>query len=249
MPGRSKKRAEGLLAVCSGARITTVHLESPLGSFAHPPVATIRSIAPDSRREGRVRIRASDGRAWAVAVETLAALPGLREGVPVEESVAQTLDAASQLLMLQDRAIGMLARARRSRLELERRLRRVADAPDQIQHVLDRLSAIGLLDDESVARAEAASRFRRGEGRRKVQQRLAAKGIDRRTAEQVLGEVMEEEAVDEHALCAEAAERRQRALQSHPPEVQRRRLMAYLQRRGFTGETIGRVMRALPRSA
>lgn len=196
-----------------------------------------------------MRIRAGDGRAWVVAAETVAELPGLREGAPVDDSIAQTLDTAAQLLMLQDRAIGMLARARRSRLELERRLRRVADAPEHIRRVLDRLAASGLLDDESVARAEAASRFRRGEGRRKVQQRLAAKGIDRRTVEQVLGEVMEEEAVDELALCREAAERRQRSLHSLPPEVQRRRLMAYLQRRGFTGETIGRVMRALPRSA
>lgn len=235
--------------MCSGARITTVHLESPLGSFASQPVPTIKSIAPDSRREGRVRIRASDGRTWVVTAETLAEHPGLREGAPVDGSVAQALAAAAQLLMLQDRAIAMLARARRSRLELERRLRRLADAPEHIQRVLDRLADSGLLDDESVARAEAASRFRRGEGRRKVQQRLAAKGIDRRTAEQVLGEVMEEEAVDELALCTEAAERRQRALHSLPPAVQRRRLMAYLQRRGFSGDTIGRVMRALPRSA
>ncbi len=210
-----------------------------------PP--TIRSVTPDSRRDGRVRVRATDGRAWSVDIDTVGSHPALREGGVLDERLVGVLDAASQLLTLQDRAIGMLARARRSRRELVQRLRRVVDAPELIERVLTRLAALGVLDDAAVARAEAASRFRRGEGRRKIQQRLAAKGIDRQTAEQVLGEVIEDEAVDEEALCRAAAERRLRSLQGVEPDARRRRLSAFLQRRGFSGDMIGRVLRSLPR--
>jgi regulatory protein len=191
----------------------------------------------------------ADGRAWLVDADAVGALPGLRAGTALDGEAVAQLATAHRAVAVYDRALGALARARRTRRELARRLQMFEPDADLIEQALARLEARGLLDDAVVARAEAVSRFQRGEGTGKIRQALLRKGVNRGVVDDVLRAVAGEEAIDEMALCRAAAEKRLRALRGYGPEVQRRRLTGFLLRRGFDGHRVADVVRQLLHNA
>ena len=207
----------------------------------------LAQVREHPRKPGRYRVRLADTRTFLVDAATVGSLPALREGVALDEREIVALEQAHAYTASLDRALAALGRARRSRRELARRLAQHEPDADLVARVLDRLEALGLLDDAAVARAEAASRFQRGEGAGRVRQALLRKGIERAAVEEAIREVTHEEAVDEVALCLAAAERRLRTLRNLAPEVQRRRLTGYLMRRGFGGAAVHDVVRRLLR--
>jgi regulatory protein len=204
-------------------------------------LATVRELP---RKPGRYRVRLADERCWLVDAEAIGALPSLAQGTPLASSHITALEGAHGYVATLDRALGLLARSRRTRRELQQRLQRVQPDPAVRERVLERLETLGVLDDAIAARAEAEARFRRGEGSGRVRQVLRRKGVDAGVVEQVLRDAVEDEPVDDAARCLAAAERRARALRSHPSEVQRRRLTAWLLRRGFAGAHVSAAVRA-----
>src|SRR3954452_237502 len=111
-------------------------------------------------------------------------------------------------LDVHDRALSLLAVRARSRSELERRLNSAGFERDEISETLDRLTAVGLVDDESFARAFAEHAVaRRGEGRRAVESALFAKGVARDTIELVVSEVTEEQGGESERALALARTR------------------------------------------
>jgi len=117
------------------------------------------------------------------------------------------------------------------------------------RELVPELAALGLLDDAAVAEAEVAARLRRGEGPARVRQALARKGVERTLVDATLREVGAAEAIDERESCRAAAEKRLRSLRSLPALVQRRRLTAFLARRGFGAGVVHDVVRELLRGA
>ena len=87
------------------------------------------------------------------------------------------------------------------------------------------------------------SRLRRGEAPAKVRQVLRRKGVERRRVNEAVSAAISEDGFDELASCRALAEKRVRALGAEEPVVLRRRLVAFLQRRGFGGSVIGQVLR------
>lgn len=162
------------------------------------------------------------------------------------DALARFLRAAS-VTALVDRALNAMARGRRTRRELELRLRRHEPDPRLIAEALDRLEASGVLSDAEVARAEAASRLRRGEAPARVRQMLRRKGVDHRRTEDAISEAVVEDGFDELGACRTQAEKRWRSLAALDPTVARRRLTAYLMRRGFSGRAIRQVLDELTR--
>jgi regulatory protein len=152
------------------------------------------------------------------------------------------LSRESAITDLSDRAVNALARGRKTRRELEIRLRRVRPDASLIAEALDRLTAIGVLSDEDVAHAEAAARLRRGEAPAKVRQMLRRKGVEGRMVNEAVGAAIIEDGFDELASCRSMAEKRLRALRGKEPAVLRRRLVGFLQRRGFGGSIIGQIV-------
>lgn len=147
---------------------------------------------------------------------------------------------------LMDRALAALARSRRTRRELEVRLRKREAPPPLITAALDRLEAAGILSDAAVASAEARARLRRGDAPALVSQRLRRKGIDPETLADALSDAIDEaaeEGTDEATACRVLAEKRVRTLQSLPKEVAERRLMGFLMRRGYGGALARRTAR------
>ena len=98
---------------------------------------------------------------------------------------------------------------------------------------MERLEATGLVDDERFAHAVADHQTQnRLAGRRAVISALMAKGVDRETADAVVGSDG-----DEEHRALELAERRAARLRGLSPEVALRRLTDFLIRRGHAPAT------------
>jgi regulatory protein len=136
-------------------------------------------------------------------------------------------------LDVHDRALGLLAVRARSRNELERRLRSAGFEQEEISETLDRLSAVGLVDDEAFARAFAEHAVgTRGEGRWAVESALIARGVSRETIDVVVSEVTEERG-DESDRALALARSRLGRLGRGDPAAAYRKLFSFLARRGY----------------
>jgi regulatory protein len=81
-----------------------------------------------------------------------------------------------------------------------------------------------------------------GHSKRRVQQELFKRGVEREAIDGVVEEVFVDEAVDETELVEQAARKKLRTLERLDPAVRRRRLYAFLARRGYQGDAIRAVM-------
>jgi regulatory protein len=141
-------------------------------------------------------------------------------------------------------ALALIERARRTRVELERKLKEKAFTALVIAEVLDRLVEVGLVDDVEYARAWLAGRWgRRPSGWRRLQQELRGKGIadaDIVRARELLSE--RGGAPDEVTSAAKLVAQARRRYAKLEPRVQRQRLYALLARHGYDGDTIRRAL-------
>jgi len=132
----------------------------------------------------------------------------------------------------------------RSRFELEQILRRKGVPPEVGAPVLDRLTAVGLVDDAAFARAFVESRQRsRPRGKWGLSAELRKRGIAPDVIDLVLVEREGEEDPVEAARRAVAA--KLRTLAGKPPALVRQRAEQFLLRRGFDYETIREALRGL----
>jgi regulatory protein len=163
--------------------------------------------------------------------------PVRRAGGKLDDRTATSEEAAhsAALWLLESRA--------RTRLELEQRLSRRGFAADAIERALDRLSAVGLVDDETFARELASSRVEQGVDAPMIVVELKDRGVDPDLAARVAGESAPHG--DRAERCRELAEARLAKLQGLRPEVQYRRLAAYLVRRGYPGDLVEPVVSEL----
>lgn len=125
----------------------------------------------------------------------------------------------------------MLERKARSRSELEQALAKKGVPDDVGTAVLDRFTEVGLIDDAALAESIAGAQHReRGLARRAVAQKLRQRGFD---AEAVTDAVAGIDGDDERRRAEALVAKKLRSLQSLPPEVQTRRLVGLLARKGY----------------
>jgi SOS response regulatory protein OraA/RecX len=101
---------------------------------------------------------------------------------------------------------------------------------------IERLEGLGLINDVDLA-SDLVDRYaqRQGLGRHAVAQKMR----ERRIAPEVIAHALSAVSdADEQGRLLEVARDRARALRSLAPDVAKRRLAAYLQRRGFRGNDI-----------
>ena len=223
-------------------------MSSPSAFFVPTPEpgsgpGTVKNVLESSRRPGRFVVTLADGRLFTVAIGALSETGATRAGVELDAEAVAYLSRESLITDLGDRAVNALARGRKTRRELEIRLRRLQPDAALIAEALDRLAAIGVLSDAQVAHAEAAARLRRGEAPAMVRHVLRRKGVEGRMVNEAVSAAISEDGFDELAACRALAEKRVRAFGAKEPAVVRRRLVAFLQRRGFGGSVIGAVLR------
>jgi regulatory protein len=145
------------------------------------------------------------------------------------ESVARTI------------ALRMLDRQPRTRLELERAMARRDVPPDVAAAVLDRFTEVGLVDDEAFAQAWVDSRHRgRGLAKRALSAELRRRGVEETVLREAVSTVSDD---DERAAAVALVERKLRTMSNVSRDVQMRRLVGMLGRKGFGSATAMSVVR------
>lgn len=141
-------------------------------------------------------------------------------------------------------ALKLLERTRRTRRDLERRLKEKDFDAATIAATLDRLAEVGLVDDVEFARAWLAGRWgRRPSGWRRLEQELRGKGVSQQDAGKAR-ELLSERggAPDEVESAAKLVAQARRRYAKLEPQAQRQRLYALLARRGYDGDVIRRAL-------
>ncbi len=134
-------------------------------------------------------------------------------------------------------ALKQLAIRARTTHEVRQALRRRGYAPQEIAAVVARLTAARYLDDADFARTWVTTRARRGAAApARLVHELRTKGIAPGEIAAALNALQAE--WDPAEAAAEAAKRKLKSLQGLPAPVARRRLAAFLDRRGFSPEII-----------
>jgi regulatory protein len=143
-----------------------------------------------------------------------------------------------------ERALDMLEARTRGVVELRRLLLRKGEPEAEVDETIQRLQQNGLLDDPNYARQFARSKaLDAGLSRRRLQQELTKRGVARDVSESAIEAVFEEEGVDEDASIERVARKKLKTLTKVDDDTRRRRLYAFLARRGYDSDDITRVMR------
>jgi regulatory protein len=125
----------------------------------------------------------------------------------------------------------LLERGPKSSSELALALEKYEIPSEIASHVIARFTEVELIDDAAFAQQVVdASRRTKGLARSMVKRKLADKGLDKEIINQVANEISDEE---ELAVATEVAIKRLGQLSKLEPEVRNRRLIGFLQRRGF----------------
>jgi regulatory protein len=207
-------------------------------------MSVITQIVPHPRRSGRFGVSVDDVEVATVGIESLERL-GLRVGVEVTPRLLTALADETAAVAVYDRALRLLAGRGYAVAELSRRLTRAGADARHVAVAIERLTAIGALNDAEYARSLTRSRVRsRGTSARRVKQELWRHGVPADVAAGAVEEVFVEEAIDETSVVEKLARRRAEALHGLDPTVQRRRLYAYLARRGYDADDVRRAVDA-----
>jgi len=204
----------------------------------------LTGLAPDPRRPDYRLVEVDRGRFASLPAESLIGL-GLVVGGEIGPRVLARLQELADLEGAHRAALRALARRAHARHDLRRRLLQKQHPPAAVDGALARLAAQGLLDDAAFARDYAGVKAARGRGPARLIKDLLAQGVERGVAEAAVRAALADEGVDADAAVRAVAEKRARQLAGLPAPVRKRRLVAFLARRGFQGPLVRAIVEAL----
>ena len=133
-----------------------------------------------------------------------------------------------------DYALDLLSARAYTTRNLRRKLTQKEYEPAEVEATVNRLLDAGLLDDAKFAREFARQKLTTGGSSvRRVQRALAVRGIPPDLARAATDTVIEEEEVDIQQSIEAAAGKKVASMGNLDRDVKRRRLFAFLARRGF----------------
>ena len=187
------------------------------------------ALAATSAPADEPQPRATRPRAWQPIPGDPEADLQARDGEP------DAYDVARQIVLRQ------LALSPKSRHQLRDKLRQRNCPDDVAEAVLDRMAAVGLVDDQAYAgmlvRSQQAGR---GLARRALARELRTKGVDDETARATLESINPD---DERDRAAQLVTKRLRSMHGLEPVVQTRRLAGMLARKGYPADLAMAVIR------
>ena len=204
----------------------------------------LTGLAPDPRRPDYRLVEVDRGRFASLPAQELTGLD-LVVGREIGPLVLERLQQLADVEAAHRAAQRAIARRAHARFDLRRRLLQKQHPPDAVDAALERLSAAGLLDDARFAVDYAAAKARRGRGPSRLTSDLQAQGVDRRVAEEAVRTSLAAEGVDPGDAVRALAEKRAKQLAGLPPLVRKRRLVAFLVRRGFQGSEVRSMVEAI----
>lgn len=206
------------------------------------PVLT--HIAPDPHRPGYRVLEVDRGRFASLPDGAMLGL-SLVEGVELDRLMLERLQHLADVEAAYRAAVRAQARRPHAQQDLRRRLILKQHPPVAVDAALERLVARGLIDDRHFAEHYVATRATRGRGPARLLKDLLRQGLDRSTAEAAVRVTLNAEGIDVEQTLRRVAERRAVSLRDLPSSVKRRRLAAYLSRRGYHGASVRRLVEDL----
>ena len=210
-------------------------------------VAVLTDFALDPRRPGYRVLEVDRGRFASLPEAALQDL-GLAVGVTIDPRLLDRLQHLADVEAAHRAALRAQARRPHAYRDLQRRLIQKQHPPAAVASALERLVTHGLIDDRQFAEHYVAIRAPRGRGPTRLLRDLLRQGLDRRVAEEAVRATLVAEGIDVDEALRQAAERRVAHLAQLPVPVRRRRLIAYLSRRGYQGPGVRSLVEDLVRS-
>lgn len=196
---------------------------------AAPVGGRITGLAPQARDPERINVSLDGVFAFGLSRD-VALREGLAIGDDLDADRVAALAAADEVAKATTAALAFLGHRPRSEREVRDRLRQKGYGSDAIDAAIAKLEGWRYLDDGDFARYWVENReANQPRGRRLLEQELWRKGVDR----EIVRETIAAAELDEHAAALELARAKMRAYHNEEPTVIRRRLGAYLARRGY----------------
>lgn len=168
----------------------------------------------------------------------------LREGMAIDDALRREIELGEVKQEAFDHALRLVGQRRQSERELRTKLSRKEYGPAVIDAVLEDLARLGYVDDDRYAEVRAGDSARiKKHGPQRARAELIAKGVRSDTAERAVTQAYEE--VDQLAMATQLARKRAPSLARLEPEAARRRLVGFLQRRGFDFDTVRQATEAV----
>jgi regulatory protein len=203
---------------------------------------TVTGITPSARRQGRFELEVDERPVATLSLDAIERL-GLHIGASFDDRTAAAVERESQAQHTMDRALNMLAFRARSIRELRRSLVTKGEPEALVDAAIERLMAMGVLDDREYARGYVHAKVTGpGFSRRRLRGELARRGVARDVADAAIEAVFAEDQVDEEGIIERVARKKARTLARLDDGTRRRRLYAFLARRGYELDDIRRVM-------
>jgi regulatory protein len=193
----------------------------------------VGGLTPDPRRPGSTRVVVDGRPAWTVPADVVAELQ-LEVGQGLKGDTVERLDRAADEEGAFRSALRALERRAHGERELARKLERKGHDLLAITAAIARLRCLDLVDDLAFARAYIAAKSDRGRGPVRLRHDLVSLCASREVVEQAVAERStngEDPLERPRALLA----KRLRQLTGLSAEARRRRLTAFLGRRGYRG--------------
>lgn len=169
-------------------------------------------------------------------------LYGIREGEQLKEEVFREITEVVLVKRAKLRCMNLLKARPYTEKQLRDKLKQGGYLEEAVDKALDYVKSYGYVNDEAYAaeyiRCQSASR-----SRRKIEEELARKGVEREIVEEAFRQAEEDgDGVDEEALA-----RTFLAKKHYNPEeadyMEQQKMAAFLFRKGIPGEVIRRVIR------
>ena len=200
----------------------------------------ITALEHDPRRPGTVRLEVDGSRFGSVSGELVGA-HGLAVGRQLEPDLLERLGAAADIEAAYRTVLRCLELRSYARSDLGRRLQRKGHSRPAVEAALERAATLGLLDDESYARSYVQTRAARGRGPSRLARDLLAMGVQRSVIDRALAAEWPE-GTEASTVPLALATKRAAQLGGLPRPTRRRRVLAYLARRGFSGRAVTEIV-------
>ncbi len=170
----------------------------------------------------------------------------IKTGKHLTEEEISEIKSISDLILAKETAYKFLSYKPRTQKEVEDKLRQKGFTQDIISKVIEDIKRYGFINDIEYARNFVLNRTKsKSLGKIALKQSLLLKGIPNEIIEQVLEE--REKLIDEFEIAFELARKKLKLLKSSKKKKRnenelKRKIYEFLTRRGFTWETIGRVI-------
>ena len=211
----------------------------PAPSRPDPRPGTVTAVAVQARDKERVNVAVDGDDAFSLALE-VAEREGVAPGLVLDRDRIDALLAVDSAARATAAALAFLGYRPRTEREVRDRLRERGHAPAAVEATIERLRGWRYVDDAGFARFWVEGRVEhQPRGRRLLEQELRQKGVDRETAREAVADAD----YDEVAAAVALARKRWPAYAADDPASARRRLGAYLQRRGFGWDAVRAALR------